>query len=72
VIANPVPQVTAVLLTVCSEHLHRLMGKKMFKWLKRLFVIARTRPTTQLDSITRADIGFEPGALTWLDCPRRL
>ena len=44
----------------------------MFKWLKRLFVIARTRPTTRLDSITRADIGFEPGALTWLDCPRRL
>jgi hypothetical protein len=47
------------------------MEEKMFKWLKRLFVISNARPTTQLDSITRADIGFEPGGLTWLDCPRR-
>jgi hypothetical protein len=47
------------------------MEEEMFKWLKRLFVISNARPTTQLDSTTRADIGFEPGAIWWLDFPRR-
>ena len=46
------------------------MEEEMFKWLKRQFVISNMRPTTQLDSATLADIGFEPGAISWLDCPR--
>jgi hypothetical protein len=47
------------------------MEEKMFNRLKNLFVNSNTRPATQLDSTTLTDIGFEPGAILWLDCPRR-